>query len=486
LIPVISTPWKTVGLLALTAFGTLAAAPGQAQSEICMECVRVRVGPPVVVRGPFPDELDAPFTALKLADGSFRAFSANGSTYAIEGPTLWDLDGPRREVIQGGAPGSINDCGSWLTSTMRDGDLVLGFVHQEHACDYNQGRTYKSMAIASSADEGLTWNDLGTVITGTDTPQPDRTTGEGDCTMVDGFDGYLYAYCLRNSDWQTIVARAPLSNPDSWRKYHEGLWDEPGLGGRASDIGFIGTGAGYLKTHDWVAAVANDTWFGGLRLSLSADKVNFLDLDEPLLTIDGSDWDRPAETDLIAYATIVNPADGSNMVSDDFLLSYIYVPPGKGFESRYLVHHDVSLSVEDQPMGVQVGMALTRWSAPDGESYITSSGPLTGDRLAYSRDAKVADLLTHAPEGIDSIKLAECSSVQAGHLDHILDRAESCAANGYMPERTAGWLYAAEQPGTVPVYRCLAQVTETHFASSAPDCEGLGQMESLLGYGLAP
>lgn len=481
-------PLRAAGFVALAVLATCAAAePERADGELCVECLQVRVGPPVVVRGPYPDELDAAFTALKLSDGSFRGFSANGSTYAIDGPTLWDMRGERQEVLQPGAPGSLSDCGRWLTSVTRSGDTVLGLVHQERICDYGpEGHTDKSMAIASSSDDGLTWTDMGTIITGTDSPQPIGITGEGDCTMVDGLDGYLYAYCLRNSDWQTIVARAPASDPTDWRKYYEGAWSEPGLGGKATAIGFVGTGTGYLLEQGLVAAVATDPWFGGLRLSLSKDKVSFVDLEEPLLTIDGSDWNRPANTDLIAYATILDPDNGSNAVNRRFLLTYIYVPAGKGFESRYLVHHEVSLSVEDKPPAVQAGMALTRWSDPEGEFYVTSTGPLTGDRLSYRRDTIVAHMLTRAPEGVASVKFAECSSDKPGHLDQVLAEDGSCEAEGYVRERTAGWLYSAEQPGAVPVYRCYGEEAQTHFASSAPDCEGRGVMEFLLGYGLAP
>jgi hypothetical protein len=481
-------PLLAAGLIALAVLGTTAAAePDRANSEPCIECVRVRVGPPVVIRGPFPDELDAPFSALKLSDGSFRGFSANGTTYAIEGPSLWEMGGPRRAVLQAGAPGSINECGRWLTSVTRSGDKVLGLVHQERVCDYGpQGHTDKSMAIAASSDDGLSWTDLGTIITGRGSPPPTGITGEGDCTMVDGLDGYLYAYCLRNSDWQTIVARAPTSDPTDWRKYYRGVWSEPGLGGEATPIGFVGTGTGYLRQPGWVAAVTTDGWFGGVRLSLSTDKVSFVDLDEPLLAIDGAEWDRPADTGLAVYATILNPDDGGNAVDRDFVLSYIYVPPGEGFESRYLVHHGVSLSVEDEPQAVQAGVALTRWLDAERDIYVASSGPLTGDRLGYRRDAIVAYLLTRAPEGIASVKLEECSSDWPGHLDHVLAEDGTCAAAGYVRERTAGWLYAAEQPGAVPIYRCYEEEAQSHFASGAPDCEELGTMEFLLGYGLAP
>ncbi|HEV7345613.1 MAG TPA: hypothetical protein VGN60_08275 [Devosia sp.] len=476
---------RLAGPLAIAMLGT--AATLAQDNSICVDCIEVRVGPPAVLRGPFPDELDATFTALKLSDGTFRGFSANGWTFAIDGATLADMGGPRRDVMQGGAPGSVNECGRWLTSVTRSGADVLGFVHQESICDYGPGgQTDKTMAIAISSDDGLSWEDLGTVITGTDRPQPGTTSGEGDCTMVDGHDGYLYGYCLRNSDWQTIVTRASVSAPTVWHKYHQGTWNEPGIGGQATAIGFIGLGAGYLQETGWIGTIATDPWFSGLRLSLSADKVTFVDLKEPLLTIDGSDWNRPAETDLTAYVSILNPDDGSNTVDSRFVLSYVYVPPGKGFESRYLVHHDVSLSVGDAPLPVQVGMALTRWVESGRDIYVTSTGPLTGDRLPYRRDVIVAHMLTRAPEDLASVKLAECSSTWPGHLDHLLAEDGSCEADGYVRERTAGWLFVEEQPGSVPVYRCVNEAAATHFASNATDCEGRGTMEFLLGYGLAP
>ena len=475
------------GLAAMTILGmALVSQPASAQAELCVDCLRVRVEAPIVVRGPFPDELDATFTALKLVDGSIRGFSANGSTYAIDGTTLMDMGGPRREVLQAGAPGSLSDCGQWLTSIMRSGGAVLGLVHQERSCDYEKGRTDKSMAIATSSDDGLTWTGLRTVITGTDRMQPDKITGEGDCTMVDGQDSYLYAYCLRNSDWQTIVARAPVSDPTRWNKYYEGGWSQPGLGGEATAIGFLGPGAGYIKAFGSVAAIATDPWFGGVRLSLSQDKVSFADLDEPLVTIDGSDWARPADSDLIAYGIILNPDTGSNVADQNFTLGYIYVPPGKGFESRYLVLQEVSLSLEDKPLATQVGMALTRWSDPQKAGYVTSTGPVTGDRLGYTRDRTVAYMLTRPPEGVASTKFAECSSNALGHLDQILAEDGTCEAAGYSHERTAGWLYAEQQPEAVPVYRCVDERAQSHFASSAADCEGLGMMELLLGYGLKP
>jgi hypothetical protein len=41
------------------------------------------------------------------------------------------------------------------------------------------------MPTAISHDYGLSWSDLGQIITGTDQPTPNQNTGEGDCTVAD-------------------------------------------------------------------------------------------------------------------------------------------------------------------------------------------------------------------------------------------------------------------------------------------------------------
>jgi len=453
-----------------------------AENPLCVACLRIRVGRPLVVRGPFPDELDAPFVTLKLADGSFRGFSANAVTYAVAGPSAWSMAGPRRAVMRPGPEGAVDDCGRWITALQPAGSKVFALVHEEHACNYAIGQTGKSVALAASADEGLTWTNLGQVISGHDAFAAGKVTGEGDCGMIDGRDGYLYAYCLRNSDWQTIVARAPLSGfgPGTWRKFRDGAWTEDALGGDATAIGFFGTTAGYLKGIDSVATIANDRWAGGLRLALSDDKVHFDNVAVPLLPVDAVDWQRPASTDLIAYVSLINPADGTNAVDDDFLLAYVYIPPGKTFAERYLVFQGVHLTLEKTPPAAQVGIALTRWEKP-GE-FMTSTGPVTDG--GYTPDAFLGYLLTRQPVGVAAVKLEECLRGGAGHSDHLLTVDGGCEPAGYTRLRTAGWSYSEPLPDTLPLYRCFASARGMHFASNAADCEGRGTMELSLGYAL--
>ena len=481
-VPRIAAMAAVLAMAGLAAVALAGADTTRPAAGLCVECLTVRLGPPRVVRGPFPDELDTTFSALKLEQGGFRGFSANGATYAIDGDEVWEMGGARRVVLGPGPKGGDADCGRWINSVTRGEGVVYALVHQESRCDYRITQTAKSMAIATSRDEGLTWTVEGTVIAGRDAPAAGAITGEGDCTMIDGRDGFLYAYCLRNSDWRVIVARAPVSDPrpGNWRKYHEGGWREDGIGGAATALGFIGKSAALFKDFDAVATVVADPWFGGLRLSLSADKVTFTDLDEPLLPLDGVDWNRPAESALIAYASMLDPEDGTNVVGSDFLLSTVYIPPGETFASRYLVFRDVSLRQEAAPVAVQAGIALDRWRQGDDGIFRTSSGPVVD--ADYRLEMALGYLLTREPENVVARKLEECVSDRPDRAAYMLTYDGGCALQGFARLRTAGWVYATPEPDTLPLYRCYDPLNRSHFASNAPDCEGEGEMDFLLGY----
>lgn len=76
-------------------------------------------------------------------------------------------------------------------------------------------------------------------------------------------------------------------------------------------------------------------------------------------------------------------------------------------------------------------------------------------------------------------------STWPGHPDHLLTNDGTCASAGYTRLRTAGWVYLAQQPGTVPLYRCYNPTEQHHLASTDAGCDGLGTMEWRLGWALA-
>lgn len=146
--------------------------------------VQIRVGRPLITMGPAGNILDNPFSIIALQSGGFRDFTANSTTYRLEGSDPWSNGGPLTAVASAVA-GTYASCGLWLNDEQRaSGTMYYGYTHAENNCNYSIGQTNKSMALMTSSNEGQTWSLNGQIITGTDTPTAGETTGEGDCTAV--------------------------------------------------------------------------------------------------------------------------------------------------------------------------------------------------------------------------------------------------------------------------------------------------------------
>ena len=460
-------------------------AAGPVGAADCDACISIRVGVPRIVRGPVANMADNHFTEIALPDGRFRGFDAHNDTRAIDGSNPTDMDGPQRTVMGPGKGTAYDSCGRWLDHAEVDGASMLGFVHAETACNYAIGQTHMSMAMAVSNDYGLTWRDLGQIITGTDAPTPRKNTGEGDCTIVNGQDGYRYAYCFRPRDGALIVARSPVSSPGPghWTKFFQGNWSQPGLGGNATKLGNgSGVSVAYWKAmHEllltgWVK--------GGLGLFLTTDHTSLVPLPEPILAVDPGQWARPAPSELIFYPVLLDADSGSNQLSNKWLLVYAYIPPNEGGSQKYLVFRDVTVSVGKNAANPQVGVQLARWYAPTLHDRWSTTAAVPGNNHIYALETTTGYLMTAAPVGAASVELEDCVSLRSGHPDHLLAEKGFCEAHAYERLRTAGWVYAHSGSGTLPLYRCYDASRQSHFASAAPDCEKLGTMERLLGYAL--
>ena len=459
----------------------LAAVPGVAaagEHAPCPECIEIRVDRPRVVRGPSRHEPDAPLSIIRLPDGSFRGFAANGITLAIDGASPFAMGGEAKVVLRPGPAGSAADCGRWLTTAIAGRSALYGLIHNEYNCKYNEGQTHKSMSIAFSDDYGLSWNVLGQVITGDDGFVPKRPSGEGDCTAVDGHDGYLYAYCQRLRDWKNTVVRAPIADPSpgTWRKWSGAGWEAPGLGGTGVPLEtFLGMSSAYWREADAVLLMGAT---GSLRLAVSSDKVHFRRVPEPILLYDADAWKRPAPTDLYAYPSMV-AEEGGNEIGRHFFLTYTYIPPGEDFTQRYLVMHDAWIASRPAPSRPQVRVALTRWRNRDGGKWATTGPPIfSGHPYAY--EMHLGYLMT-APPPSASLELDECFSKQSA--TGFLAEAGGCAAAGGERRRVAGYVYRAEELGTIALQGCIAS-DGARFVSNRRDCENAGMPDRLLGFAL--
>lgn len=473
--------WRSlVATFAVLSAATAAVAQSAAQTGLppCLQCITLRLERPVVVRGPSPHEPDAPVSAIKLPNGRFRAFVAGGTTLAIDGPTPADLDGSPQSVLGPGPPGSASDCGRWITSAMQGLGVLYALVHNETHCDNPKG-SYKWMSIAQSRDDGLDWKVLGPIIS-TDEADTAHSQGEGDCTAVDGHDGYWYAYCLRRRDNANTVARAPIENPapGKWFKWSGSGWNAPGGGGTGAALnGFVGMSAAYWTDADVVLLLA--TLNSSMKMSISEDKIHFGTVADPLILYDEYNWKRPTPSELYAYPSMI--ADqGFNNISKHFFLTYMYVPPNANFSQRYLVAQEGRIEASAAAQSPQVRTALSRWTGAEGESW-TTSGPTLSPGHSYSFDRGLGYVMTAPPQRSDGVKLDECFSEPSGQ--GFLAPAGRCAAEGSARRRPGGYVFASQQSGTVALYSCQTR-DDARFMSNRSDCEDKGRRESLLGFAL--
>lgn len=149
-----------------------------------------------------------------------------------------------------------------------------GLVHNEFTPEpFGDGIHYDSLDYAVSTDQGRTWTIKSHVITspystrrGDTTAFPQQTYyyGDGDPRLfVDAASGYFYVYygsrvVEKGGGWKAFyahVARAPISAKmaaGSWKKWYDGSWSEPGVGGRESNMVPVGSSStsGYTPTSD--------------------------------------------------------------------------------------------------------------------------------------------------------------------------------------------------------------------------------------------
>lgn len=481
--------------------------------------LRIRLGIPQVVRGPGEDGGDTSITFLRRSDGTFNAYNSNQTTRRIRTPNLTTgLGGPQRTVIPknvlGSGPTAADACGSWLNATHKAGTTWYALVHNEGPCDYSIVNTYETMSVWQSTDEGDTWTPVtnragrGTILAAPASPyvrQRGRIAGEGDFTWVPGPspdpDGsgrqYMYAYGGRYyPEWGMVIARAPIDDlgPGQWRKYLNGAFGSPGVGG---DDSLLTAWKGVRAAR--VPGVANVVLLGqdhvqyegkdlkGLTLAFSDDMINFQVLREPLLPYDAQVFnERPAPSDLYVYPIFNNDEDGSRVLHPNhFNLYYTWVPPNRGLDQRYLVVTPVQMSIEKTPQSPQVGVTLERYYNPTTHVIYTTAAPVRPE-LGYKPDAFLGYVMTAPPStGATAIKLEECRRNVADTVDYMISVDGTCAREGFTRTRSVGWLFEAAGPDTTPIYSCLDQNGYEHYLSNLSDCERHGRALALLGHALA-
>jgi len=140
-------------------------------------------------------------------------------------------------------------------------DASEGKLYQPMHCEYKRGFGFvRQIHLTTSTDKGATWQYVGPIMTSfddggkiTDGRQYAGNSwdgGEGDSfQFVDERGGYVYiyasAYAYGKGPGNSLpalkyhVARCAMTDkmaPGKWRKFYNGAWNEPALGGRATPV----------------------------------------------------------------------------------------------------------------------------------------------------------------------------------------------------------------------------------------------------------
>lgn len=282
-----------LSVMAAVAAGA-AAQPSTARANQMPRSFTVSVGPGGGFR--YPD--DTPAESFMTSDGTYY-FQESDSLYGAGQPRKWSfytgsnmddatLDKSLSEAVNPANPKDRNNNTTWRCNNSPTGkeatfapqssgyaeknycDLIgvwadpdtgdwYGLVHNEFTPDPfgTDGLHYDAIDYAVSTDQGHTWTIDGHAVTTPYATRRDDTKafpeqtylyGDGDPRLyADTASGYFYVYygsrtVDKSGGWVTFyehVARAPISAkmaPSSWRKYYDGSWSQPGIGGKESNL----------------------------------------------------------------------------------------------------------------------------------------------------------------------------------------------------------------------------------------------------------
>jgi len=323
----------------------------------------------------FPDECPA---FIQTTPTLRVLMAAGNSTCLLEGRDMQSLALLGR-VLLPGKPGSFDNGYAGVCGTARaTGDELLAFYHAED----HEGMPpipggipgfYCCAAAAISKDNGASFEKLGPVVTGA---LPKDLKGRADqgcgdlCIVPDAKHRYLFMYYsdhsrVDNRGVQICMARCALEDAektDGWRKYHNGSFDEPGLGGkdapvlsaRAMGADAIFPQVTFVPQFRRYVMVLNITVYREFGPGLEAHKSGIY----IACSRDGICWSAP--TQLLAIRSIIIPGKEvgwhpalllSNVEGNSakgwlyysYSESWGHKPPQK---PHYLVGHPITFSIE--------------------------------------------------------------------------------------------------------------------------------------------
>jgi hypothetical protein len=149
-------------------------------------------------------------------------------------------------------PDYIDYVGGGPVYRVPDGEPGAGTLLLIYHAERPANPFWSWLGLAKSTDEGKTWHDLGLIISGTHPYNPNGALDIGDGTPLVFTDPvtkkkFFYVYFGTETTYLS-VARAPYEElltaaymdlktlRDLFHKYYNSQWDQPGMGGNASEL----------------------------------------------------------------------------------------------------------------------------------------------------------------------------------------------------------------------------------------------------------
>lgn len=225
--------------------------------------------------------------------------------------------------------------GSWLMSVFRqNNDTLLAFYHAEDHWEIAtnpEGIAWKSLARTLSVDNGETWSEgEQIIISASNKPEVPIWGGAGDNSVIWDHKNNRWL-CFYQEHWlKMALSYDEEGKPGTWYKYHNGDFNQPGMGGESSPIpGLMSKPGGNPSIHfntylDRFIIV----WHSWVSTSVYMSS-----------SIDGVNWETPRllepNTGLRRawYPTII----GSSDIEAGKIARLYYADISRGFSSRNFV-----------------------------------------------------------------------------------------------------------------------------------------------------
>lgn len=171
----------------------------------------------------------------------FQMYWPGDPSFRSIGDDLFDMN-YARAVLFPGDKSTFDNGGAWLYSVFPQGDNhLIGFYHAEDHEFKNDPASHfiawKSIALATSDDNGITWKKQGQIIRSSKSKPADPAWGgNGDFCVVWDFANTRWVCFYQEHYLCMAISSDPDGKPGTWKKYFQGSFSEPGLGGRNSAI----------------------------------------------------------------------------------------------------------------------------------------------------------------------------------------------------------------------------------------------------------